>query len=358
MPSQIVRQLRNAALACAALALLPAPAAAQTPLFAGEAPVNLTIEASLDTLIGRAARSTAPFPATLTLTRAGGASQSFNIQLSARGLTRRTRGFCQFPPLRIEFARGTVARTLFAGQSRLKLVTHCRPNPKAEERIAIEMTAYRLYNLITPMSFRVRPAQVTYRDTDGRRPPETRIGVLVEDIDDLARRNGRAEFEAQRMSPAQLDAQASARYALFQFMIGNLDWSLISGPAGDECCHNTRFIAARGASAAASPTVFPIPYDFDFSGLVDAPYATPPADIPVNSIRSRVYRGFCRHNGQVPAAAAAFRAQRRAMTALIAEEDRLSAAQRQRMTNYLAEFFAILDDPARLDRAVVRRCRN
>ena len=114
----------------------------------------------------------------------------------------------------------------------------------------------------------------------------------------------------------------------------------------------------RGASAAASPTVIPIPYDFDFSGLVDAPYATPPADIPVNSIRSRVYRGFCRHNGQIPAAAAVFRAQRRAMTALIAEEDRLSAAQRQRMTNYLAEFFAVLDDPARLDRAVVRRCRN
>jgi hypothetical protein len=242
--------------------------------------------------------------------------------------------------------------TLFQGQERLKLVTHCRPQAAYVERVALEYLAYRLYNTITPLSFRVRPAQVTYRDTDGRRAEETHFGFLLEDIDDVARRNRRTVRDAAAISTAELDPDATTRAALFEYMIGNLDWSFTRGPPGDTCCHNSRLLAAPGALLA------PTPYDFDHSGLVDAPYATPPEGIRITSVRTRVYRGLCQHNDRLPAAAAAFRAKRGEIMALIAAEPRLGDARRRAAQRYIEEFFDTLSDRERFDRAITRACRD
>ncbi|MGE0045066.1 MAG: hypothetical protein AB7T08_04835, partial [Hyphomonadaceae bacterium] len=215
--------------------------------------------------------------------------------------------------------------------------------------------AYRLFNTLTPQSYRVRPATVTYRDREERRSEVTRFGFLIEDVDDMARRNGGRENDTSsgRVPLASLEPRQAARVALFNYMIGNLDWSLIDGPEPDECCHNTRTIArAAGAPLAV------VPYDFDNSGFVSAPYAEPPAGVGVAHVRTRLYRGFCTHNGQLPAVVGEFRAQRAAMLALIANETRISQNLRQRATRYIEDFYAILDDPARFERSVVSRCRG
>ena len=94
--------------------------------------------------------------------------QSLPINLQLRGITRRTSEICDFAPLRVDFTAAPPATSVFAGQRRLKLVTHCRNSASFQQYVLLEYAAYRLYNLLTPRSFRVRLANITYQGDDGR----------------------------------------------------------------------------------------------------------------------------------------------------------------------------------------------
>jgi hypothetical protein len=338
--------------------MLASPAGAKSALFSDEAPLQLVINAPFPALVRAAKTNTNPLPATLSVTDGAGPAQSFPIQLRARGLTRRTGGYCSFPPLSLNFDKAAVRGTVFQGQKKLKLVTYCNTPADQEQRIVLEYLAYRLYNLVTPMSYRVRPADVTYRngDKDGGLK---RFGFLIEDIDDVADRNHRQELKvaSKQVSAAQLDARATARAAMLEFMIGNLDWDFLAGPAGSDCCHNSRFIAAKGATAATATAVVPLPYDFDYSGLVDAPYAVAPEKLRVSGVTDRLYRGYCVSSGEIPSVVEEFRAHRAEMMALIDTEPRLNPRFRAKAARFMEGFFAVLDDPARVQAQIVRRCR-
>lgn len=336
-------------------AMAAAPAAAQTPLFSDNSEVQIVLEGPLNTLIRRSRNNTEPLPAVATVTAPGAEPERFDIQLSPRGFSRRTGGICSFPPLRMRFSgtRGTYMR----GQNALKLVTRCRAGANYEQLTVLEYTAYRLYNEITPLSYRVRPVNVTYRDTEGRRREETQLNFVIEDIDDVARRNGIVALDTitGEVRYSQLHAETAAAYGLFQYMIGNLDWDMAQGHAGEECCHNSKLMAT---TAESRENVIPIPYDFDYSGFVNAPYAIPPEGVNVPNVRTRYYRGLCRHNDQLPAAAERIRGRRDAIYAVIDGETRLSDSARRTARAYIQDFFAILDDPQRFERQIVNRCRS
>ena len=331
------------------LAAIAPPAFAQTRLFSDDTPIAFTLTGPINQLVRNAKTSTDAVPATLTL--AGGAP--IPLQISPRGFTRRTEGFCSFPPIRLNFEHDSVEGTLFQGQNKLKLVTHCKSPTPYEQLYVKEYLVYRLYNLLTPISFRVRPAQVTYHDAGGRGADITRFAFLIEPQDDMARRNGLTPYETTPgQTPAtRLDPQTITLLALFQYMVGNLDWDPVTGPPGDECCHNGKLLAREG-----STTLIPVPYDFDFTGLVDAPYATPPANIIAPNVRKRWYRGYCRDHDRLPAAIATLRQHRAAMAAVIAGETRLDEGGRRGMQAYIDSFFDIVDKPE-FEREVTRHCR-
>ena len=222
----------------------------------------------------------------------------------------------------------------------------------------LEYLAYRLYNLITPMSFRARPAEVTYRtsETDAG---TTRFGFLLEEDKDVAGRNDKDRLEAtsHQLSASQLDPHAAGRAALFEYMISNLDWEFLASAKGEKCCHNAVLIAQPDATPAQAVGVVPLPYDFDFSGLVDAPYALPPVGIPVETTTARYYRGYCISTGEMPAVIAEFQAKRADMMALVDGEPHLNAQFRAKTDRYLAGFFDILNDPGRVQSQIVKHCR-
>lgn len=333
------------AVACAA------PAFADAPLFVSDQPIAFSLEAPFGRLIARAPTSTDPWPGEVKLAPT---AQSFMVQVNPRGMSRRIGGFCAFPPLALTFERAAVPGTLFEGQGRLKLVSFCKLAASYEQYVVREYLAYRLYNTITPMSFKVRAADVTYHDTESGREDRTRFAFLIEGIDDLARRNGRAELEVVTNSVgyAQLDPQATTRAAMFEYMIGNLDWDFVSGVAGEKCCHNIKLIAQPGQTTGLVPT----PYDFDYSGFVGTPYALPPDNVPVRTVRTRYWRGLCRFKDQLPEAIAHFQARRPEMMALVAGEARLTEDSRDAAVKYLDAFFAVLDNPAESARALTSRC--
>ena len=138
-------------------------------------------------------------------------------------------------------------------------------------------------------------------------------------------------------------------------MIGNLDWDMTQGPPGEECCHNGKLLAV---SETSRERVLPVPYDFDYSGLVNAPYAVPPENMPVRNVRQRHYRGLCRFNDAVPAAADVFRSRREQLYAIIDNETRLNEARRNATRDYIEDFFEILDDPRQFQRQIIDDCRG
>jgi hypothetical protein len=345
-----------------ALALSAAcPAVAAKPgLFDETGPLQLTITAPFPALVKASAGATPPYSATVSVSQGAAPAQTIALELRARGATRRTGGYCNFPPLSFGFDKAAVKGTVFHGQGRLKLVTYCRTPADYEQRAVLEYLAYRMYNLITPLSFRVRGADITYRSS-GADKGVTRFGFLIETVDDMARRNGRAELKAltQQVSSTQLAARPQARAALFQLMISNLDWEFLASHAGEPCCHNVKLIGAPKAAPATASGVIPVPYDFDYSGLVDAPYAKPPEGLEaVSTVTDRFYRGYCAPAAEVNAAADEFRAHKGEILSLVRDETRLSEANRTKAARFLEGFFAILDDPALFERKVLKRCRS
>lgn len=334
-------------LGLALLAAAPAAFAqgAPKPLFGSEAPIRFTIQGPVGTIARKAAKSVEPETATLSLWT----TETHPIRLSARGLSRRTGGICDFPPLRVEFTQPPAAASLFAGQRRLKLVTHCKSSPGHQQHLLMEYSAYLLLNQLTPISHRVRLATVDYTDPAGK-PIISRWGFFIEDLDDVAKRNGLSEARVpDRISAAQLDAAHAARTGLFMYMIGNLDWSMRAGPAGEGCCHNSRLLSG-------GPALVPVAYDFDYSGLVDAPYAVPPEQVKVRNVRQRKYMGFCRHNAQVVAAAADFRSRRSALEAVYAQVPGLEERTRRKALAYLGSFFAEIDSDASVRANLLKDC--
>lgn len=330
------------------------PAAAQTPLFSEETEIQLLIEGPLGPLVASAARNTEPRPAFVTLL-GDPAAPRWDIQLSPRGMSRRTQGVCEFPPLRLDFDPAQLRGSLFQGQNKLKLVTRCQPN--LSPLVIYEYTAYRLFNAITPYSYRVRPVQTTYRDSTRRRREETQFNYLLEDIDDVAHRNHLVaiDLHPDEITQTALNARAATRFAIFEFMISNLDWDMVSDRAGDECCHNARHLAT---SATTRTNVIPVPYDFDSSGLVNAPYSQPARGLGLRSVRQRYYRGYCGFNAEVPAVLDEFRAQRAAFATIIAGETRLREALRRSTQAYIDEFFEVIDDPAQVESEITGHCRR
>ncbi len=339
-----------AALALAAAPLRAAAPEAAKPLFASDEVIHITIRGPVDVLSrgGPDSRSTAQ--ATIGV---NGTQDVLPVQLALRGITRRQRDVCQFPPLRVVFNQPPPAGSLFAGQRKLKLVTHCRSAEAFQNYLMLEYGTYKLYNQLTPMSFRARLAQVDYV-TDSGTPIISRIGFFLEEIDDVGRRNGMREAKVgERIPVSQLSRPDAARVGLFEYMVGNLDWAMQAGPAGDACCHNSPLI---GPEAAASATLYPVPYDWDFSGLVDTPYAVAPDAINVSSVRQRRYRGFCRHNAEARIEIARLRSMQGQLMANYATIPGLDPKMEKKASNYLGGFFADIATDAGSEAKLLKTC--
>jgi hypothetical protein len=240
---------------------------------------------------------------------------------------------------------------LFKGQKKLKLVTHCKSSPSFQQKVLLEYSVYKMYNLLTPHSFRVRLANIDYLGPDGR-PIISRIGYFLEDLSDVAKRNGMKQTHAPNVIPAtDLSGPDAARYALLQHMVANHDWSMRAGPAGHDCCHNAELIGPLGPGAA-----IPIPYDFDFSGFVDAPYATPPDELHLASVRQRVYRGYCLHNNDALVAARQMRDARPQLMGAITSTPGMQPDTASKAIAFLDGFFADIASDDVVNSKLLRRC--
>ena len=211
----------------------------------------------------------------------GADSSVVNIPIKARtrGNFRRAKGTCTYPPILLNFSSEQTKNTIFSEQSKVKLVMPCQ----GDKYVAREYLIYKVYNLVTPMSFRARLVKV-YLDDPNLKPKTTEAfyGILLEEEDQMAVRNGMVSVDRQLVRPELTQSETFLNMAVFEYLIGNTDWSV-------QYRQNVKLIAADTVSSRP----YTVPYDFDHAGIVGAPYAKPAEELQMMSTKQRRYRGFC-----------------------------------------------------------------
>jgi len=248
----------------------------------------------------------------------------------------------------MRFETETVEGTVFEGQKKLKLVTHCQTRRSQYQQYLLqEYLIYRAYNLMTDKSFRVRLVKITYADSQERDDPFTRYGFILEDEDKMAERLGGKILEVENVHPDLTDYELSNRLAIFQFMMGNSDWSIPG-------LHNIKLIRLDG-----EPTPYAIPYDFDWSGIINTRYAKPDPFLNIRTVRQRLFRGFCRDPEVFRDEFAFFNKQKKDIYALYRElSPPLEENELEQATGYLDEFYAIINDPDEAEYDIIEKCRT
>jgi hypothetical protein len=337
-----------------AAAALPAASTAQdtartraprppSALFSSDTLLPLAIIADFRTLAGeRDTLEPKEYPMTVAYQGTDGKRVAVPGEIETRGHFRLKRSTCTFPPLRLSFPDSARGGTLFARQRALKLVTHCRDG-SYEQHVLREYIVYRIHNLVTPFSFRPRLVRARYVDARDTTRVTERYAFFIESERELAQRHGaRVLEEAKGALFDHIDEESSAMLGLFEYFIGNTDWSLAH-------LHNVRIISSGAFTAA-------VPYDFDFSGLVDAPYSAPDPKLGIRSVRQRLYRGPCLTPSQLPPLLARFHEQRPAILALYDSLPDLDRAYARRAVRYLEDFFEETRDVGQFARKVKANC--
>jgi hypothetical protein len=326
-------------------------AAANAPLHTSVEPLELTLIADFKQLRKDRDQDSDLRPALMVLPN----GDTTALEVQTRGNFRLNKRNCSFPPIRLDFKRGDMDGTVFESQNRLKLVSPCKDDDdEFEQYILQEYLVYRINNVLTDLSFRARLARMTFVDTSGDKEPFTKWTFIIENDDFLAARTGWKILKLPQVPPEYIDPDQMMLVEVFQYMIGNTDWNPNQPNPNDpsDCCHNQKNIGSM-----AGP-VFSLPYDFDFTGIVNAKYAKPDGSLRIRKVRDRLNRGWCRAPGELQPTFDLFNAKKAEIYAVYDEVPELDPEVKQKTIEYLDEFYEIINDPKEIRDEFERKCRD
>ncbi len=163
----------------------------------------------------------------------------------------------------------------------------------------------------------------------------TQHAFVVEDIKQLAKRNQCKNVKKENIPIRLTDRNQMMLASVFEYMIGNTDWSVVNN-------HNIRIIKAKDDTLAMP---YMVPYDFDFSGLVNCAYSTPDQRLGIDNVRDRLYRGLPITGDELTATLDYFNQKRIAIFVLINNFNLLTASSKKDMIAYLEGFYATINNP-------------
>ena len=343
-------KLSAAAWFFAATALQAQTVGEPDPLFRSDDILDVRIIAPLSTLRSDR-KSDEELPGKFQYTNASGELQELYVGVRTRGRFRLQKKVCTFPPLRLNFKKSQTRNTLFHGQDKVKLVTHCRSSGRYAMMVPREFLTYRILNTLTDISFRVRLMRITYVDTEKDNAEDIHYGFIIEHRDRLAKRLDMPVLEILKTRISALNPEYLNLISMYQYLIGNTDFSPVQGPKGGNCCHNQVLFGVEGKP------ILSIPYDFDQAGIVNAPHASPnPLFKNLRTVRQRLYRGRCVNAQFLDATIASFKDRRGDILQLINELEALDDSARKTVNNYVNRFYGILDSEKKTAREFVKGC--
>lgn len=271
--------------------------------------------------------------ATIRIRNAEGAFFEDELKIRARG--NRRKEVCYYPPLKLKFKKSSLEKAGLSSSNDLKLVIQCRETKTGEAYVAKEYMAYKLYNMISPYSFRVQLFKVSFIDSRGKGKTREMLGFLIEPDEELAERINGKLVERGTMRSSFLSDEPHQIMGIFEYMIGNTDWSVGNS-------HNLKFVKVDEYDRLT-----PIPYDFDYSGLVNTDYAVPFPTLGLESVTQRLYRGIECTQPEIPLRTEIFKDREEDILNYVKNFPHLDNYSRREVEAYLEEFFEILHNDRR-----------
>ncbi len=255
-----------------------------------------------------------------------GATVRLKVKVMARGDFRRSPENCNFPPLALNFKKSEVKNTLFDNQDKVKLVSPCQ----FDRDVIEEYLVYKMYNKITDLSFKVRLVKILYYDTSIGKKLFEKYSFFIERDEQVAKRNNAVQIE-KLMTPFDVERNSFKKMTLFQYMIGNKDWFVTS---------RRNIIILQPNDTLLPPYV--VPYDFDFSTIVNAAY-TKPKNVPDSYLEDRrQYKGLCYTNVEFREAFDFYNKLRPELESLINKMKLIPFADKQTNIYYIDSFYEII----------------
>ncbi len=311
------------------------------PLFQSNVPLELTLLAPFRQLGKDRQPDTDWREARVSYTGDAGVA-SVPVRVRTRGVWRKNN--CEMPPLLFNFVKDSVKGTPFARIDRLRLTMHCRNQDQYEQYVLQEFQAYRVQRLLTRLSYDVRLARMTYVDSERGDTVARRWGFLQEQDDPFAERVSLMLVEQRGASPADLDPYESAFFGVFQYFVGNSDFSIRE-------LHNVVLLYRE-------PYHIPTARDFDWSGLVNARYAKPNPVLKIRAVTQRIMRGYCAPAEEYEKVFALFRERKDAIYALYRDDvgALMTPDVVKKTLEYFDAFYAIINDPGKARKEIVSAC--
>jgi hypothetical protein len=282
-------------------------------------------------------------PATITYKGDDGDVVTVPLKARTRGIWRLR--MCEFPPLRLDFSGKTSKGTIFETLDKPKLVSYCHDMDQYDQYILQEFQLYRIYQLLTPLSHRARLLKLVYADSADGKVRARRYGFLLEEPTALAARLGVKMIDQHGARPGDLDPFQDALFGVFEYFIGNTDFS----EAG---LHNVElFLNPDGV-------IMPVAYDFDFSGAVNARYATVDSTLPIPNVRQRLFRGYCTDAASYAKAFAVFQEKKAEIYALYSDSigKLMDSGKVKETLRYFDDFYETINDRRSAKRSIIGAC--
>jgi len=317
----------------------------KSPLFSSSEPLDIIIEMDFQKVLGDKSENPKYNAALLIQDLGDNKIKTFNIKVKARGNTRRISEICEFPPLKLNFRKGATENTVFQGQDKIKMVTHCKDNDEYENYAVLEYLAYKTYNALTDYSYKVRLVKVLYRDIRQSYPDIEKSGFLIEDDEAMVGRLGGEISQKKIWSPDSCRQDAVDLFSMFQFMIGNTDWWIHKR-------HNVDIMALENGE------LIPIPFDFDYAGIINTPYAIPSPMLPISDVKQRFFKGSCKTILSYEEVIKKFNEKHDDILQVVEETDFINKRLKRSATNYIQSFYKIINDEDKFTQFINNSCEH
>jgi len=313
------------------------------PLFSSSEPLELILEMDMGKILNDKSEDPKYYPAFLIQKLDRNTVEAFHINVKASGNTRRVSEICDFPLIKLNFKKHDTENTVFSGQDKLKMITHCREGEEFENYTTLEYIAYKTYNVLTDFSYRVRLVKVLYRDINSQFPDIEKTGFLVEDDELLTKRLHASISEKRIWSPDSCKQEIVDLFSFFEFMIGNTDWWIHKR-------HNVDIIALNNEE------LIPIPYDFDYAGIINTPYAVPSSTLPIDAVKDRFFKGKCKSMEDYQPTIDTLNAHKSEILNIIDTNEFLNRKYKKYASSYVSSFYEIINDPRKLAEYINQTC--
>ena len=316
-----------------------------TPLFNAKEPIALKLQYSIKELKKKTNDST--YMRAILIPDQNG-SDSIPIKIRARGKFRRDN--CYFIPLKVKISKKASRNTLFEGNRKFKLVLPCLMQKNKNDYVVKEYLAYSIFELISPYHFKTVLTHIAFVEEKGSRTIKHNLkGILIEDSDQVEKRYQGREME-KKVHPLYQDAVNAIRNNLFQFMIGNTDYSTRGG-------HNEKLFYLDNKYIS-------LPYDFDLSGLVNPDYAYASdfkhASNSIPDLTSRVYQGYQRERPLIEQVRKEFLLIKdQVLEKLLELEPEFEEKQQFKAAlQFLNSFYSIIENDSRFEYRIVNKAKD